>query len=123
MAKRRLTGAQIVVGLLGAVTALLAFDGLMGLDPSTPGSVQAAFLPADLHLCDRDWKRGDVRAVRTIELIRQRAGIEPVVVDPRPFAPCPRGPCRNVDIGPCHTVIYVRVAQDGYLDYSLRGGP
>jgi hypothetical protein len=25
--------------------------------------------------------------------------------------------------GPCHTVIYVRVGEDAYLDYALQGGP
>jgi hypothetical protein len=56
--------------------------------------------------------------------IRTRGGVEPVVVDPGPFAPCPVGPCTAVaQDDPCHTVIYVRVGEDAYLDYALQGGP
>ena len=55
---------------------------------------------------------------------RARDGVEPMVVDPGPFAPCPVGPCTTVaQDDPCYTVIYVRVGEDAYLDYSLQGGP
>jgi hypothetical protein len=56
--------------------------------------------------------------------IGTRDGIEAVVVDPGLSPPCPVGPCTSVaQDGPCHTVIYVRVGEDAYLDYALQGGP
>lgn len=123
MVKPGLTRAQIVVVALGVLTAVLAIDQIVGLGPLAPGVLRAALLPADMRLCDRDWKRSIIEDVHSLDAIRQRSGVEPAVVDPRPFAPCPKGPCRNVDIGACDTVIYVRVAHDGYVSYALQGGP
>ena len=81
-----------------------------------------AALSSDISACGRDWSKGERGS--TLAEIRARDGVEPVIVDPGPFAACPVGPCTRVaqDI-PCNTVIYVRVGEDAYLDYSLRGGP
>jgi hypothetical protein len=84
----------------------------------------AAALPEHIGICARSWHKDTLERQLGLAAIRARAGVEPVVVDPGPFAPCPAGPCTNVARNdPCATVIYVRVGEDAYLDYSLQGGP
>jgi hypothetical protein len=40
------------------------------------------------------------------------------------FGPCPPGVCTTVaESTQCHTVVYVRVGEDAYIDYELSGGP
>ena len=127
MKSTRLTRSQrVIAGLLMVPVVSICASRMSHVTPpdsAGPGIYRAASLARDLHLCDRDWKRSDNRDVRSLAVIRAEIGIEPVVVDPRPFAPCPPGPCTMVAAGPCHTVIYVRVAEDGYVAYALRGGP
>jgi hypothetical protein len=116
-----------------AVAPLLAAVAVIVIRPVVPrafgpvatvtADLVAWTLPLDMSICNRDWKRSTTPDIRPIEFIREAGGVEPAVVDPRPFAPCPPGPCGDVADGPCHTVIYVRVAEDGYVAYELRGGP
>ena len=123
----RLTRSQSVIAALLMIPVVAICPSRIGrlLPPDSvgPGIYRAATLPGDMHLCDRDWKRSDIRDVRSLAVIRAEIGIEPVVVDPRPFAPCPPGPCTRAAAGPCHTVTYLRAAEDGYVSLALRGGP
>jgi len=112
----------LVVGM-GMLAIVSRFDPLAGSPESGAGIYDMTRLRRDLHLCGRDCKRSDPVMVQTLDVIRALGDIEPVVVDPRPAAPCPPGPCTNVGAGPCATVIHVRVAEDGYVAYELRGGP
>jgi hypothetical protein len=81
-------------------------------------------LPDHIGVCGRHWSKQALGRASSLSEIRARIGIEPVVVDPGPFAPCPVGPCTRVaESVPCHTVVYVRVGEDSYLAYSLQGGP
>jgi hypothetical protein len=118
----------IVVVLAFAAAALLVAIVLVprigNVFVGAAGVHDAAALSAQINTCGRSWSKD--RSGRTVSLaeIRARDGIEPVVVDPGPFAPCPAGPCTRVaQNGPCQTVIYVRVGEDAYLDYALQGGP
>jgi hypothetical protein len=84
----------------------------------------AAALPGHIRICGRGWSKDALERRLSLADLRVRDGVEPVVVDPGPFAPCPTGPCTQVaQDGPCHTVVYVRVGEDAYLDYALQGGP
>jgi hypothetical protein len=88
------------------------------------GIHDAAALPDHIGICGRGWSKDSLDRRLSLAEIRARDGVEPVVVDPGLFAPCPVGPCTAVaQSDPCHTVIYVRVGEDAYLDYSLQGGP
>jgi hypothetical protein len=90
----------------------------------TAGIHEAATLPAHFRICGRGWSKDGLNRILSLAAIRTRDGNEPVVVDPGPFAPCPVGPCgMTAEDGPCHTVIYVRVGEDAYIDYALQGGP
>ena len=109
--------AGLVIGLLLVPRIGNAFAGAAGVH-------DAAALPEHISICGRSWRKDALRRMLSLTEIRARDGVEPVVVDPGPFAPCPPGPCTAVaEDSPCHTVIYVRVAEDAYLDYSLQGGP
>jgi hypothetical protein len=114
--------ATLAVAVLVLASVILprigyAFGGAAGIH-------DAATLPEHISICGRDWRKGALgRPLGLIE-IRARAGVDPVVVDPAPFAPCPPGPCTTAaQEGSCDTVIYVRVGEDAFLDYSLQGGP
>ena len=116
----KLTRRRIIVTAL-AVAALVV--GTLIVARAT-GIDAAAMLPAHISICGRDWSKDALERKSSLAEIRARDGVEPVVVDVRPFGPCPPGPCTAVaQDGPCDTVIYVRVSEDAYLDYSLQGGP
>jgi len=127
VAVARSTWGRTVLAILlivaGVVLVRPTLFRVFGPVATATGVFLAETLPLDMSMCDRDWKRSDPPDIRPIAVIREEAGIEPTVVDPRPFAPCPPGPCRRVNIDPCDTVIFVRVADDGYVAYELRGGP
>ena len=75
-------------------------------------------------MCGREWLKDDLSRVLSREAIRARDGVDPVVVDPGPLAACPVGPCSDAaQVGPCDTVVYVRVGEDAYIDYAIQGGP
>jgi len=88
------------------------------------GIHDAAALPDHIGICGRGWSKDRLDRRLSLAAIQTRDGVEPVVVDPGLFAPCPVGPCTAVaHDDPCHTVVYVRVGEDAYLDYALQGGP
>lgn len=109
--------AALLVGIVIVPRIGNVFGGSAGIH-------DAAALPEHINICGRSWSKDALDRKFSLAEIRPRDGIEPVVVDPGPFAPCPVGPCTTVaQNGPCHTVIYVRVGEDAYLDYALQGGP
>lgn len=120
--RRGLAVAVLVVAVVLIVIAILP-----RIDNGTAGASgihDAATLPEHIRVCGRGWSKDALNRMLSRAEIRARDGVEPVVVDPRPFAPCPVGPCgMTAENGPCHTVIYVRVGEDAYLDYALQGGP
>jgi len=119
--KIRRVAAWVVAGVL-AWTVLVprVGNGLVG----AAGIHDAAALPDHIGICGRGWSKDSLDRRSSLAEIRARDGVEPMVVDPGPFAPCPVGPCTTVaEDDPCYTVIYVRVGEDAYLDYSLQGGP
>lgn len=111
-----------VLVLVAVVLATLIVPGI-GNDGAA-GIHDAASLPEHITICGRGWRKDTLERRLSLAEIRARDGVEPVVVDPGLFAPCPSGPCTTVaqDV-PCHVVIYVRVGEDAYMDYALQGGP
>ncbi len=83
----------------------------------------AASLPDHISVCGRRWSRDDSGRVFSRAAAVSWSGLEPTLVDPSPFAPCPPGPCTPTAAGPCDTVVFVRVGKDAYVDYGLSGGP
>ena len=121
--RRGIATASVLLALLlaGAVVLLPrvgnAFAGADGIH-------DAGALPEHIKVCGRSWHKDALSRTFRLAEIRVRDGVEPVVVDPGPFAACPPGPCTTVaQPGPCDTVIYVRVGDDAYVDYALQGGP
>jgi len=112
-----LTIAALLLGVFVAPRLEIVFGGAHGVH-------DAAALPGHIGVCGRSWSKDALERKLSLAEIRGRDGIDPDVVDPGPFAPCPTGPCTPVaqDV-PCHTVIYVRVGEDAYLDYAVQGGP
>jgi len=100
----------LVVVLLGLLVLELRGHG--------PDSIHLGLLPDRFSTCGRQWK-GPGLPMRLAD-IRAR-GIEPVIVDTAPLAPCPAGVHPTADS--MATVVYVRVAEDGYSAYELVGGP
>jgi hypothetical protein len=85
---------------------------------------QAPSLPDHLSVCGREWSKDPSGHEFSRAEIEAQTGVEPPLVDPLPFAPCPPGPCTQTAInGTCDTVVIVRVGEDAYVDYSLSGGP
>ena len=113
--------AWVVAGVLAwTVFVPRIGNGFVG----AAGIHDVAALPDHIRVCGRGWTKDALDRRLSLAQIRSRDGVEPVVVDPGLFPPCPVGPCTAVaQDGPCHTVIYVRVGEDAYLDYSLQGGP
>ena len=98
--------------------------------PFSPFGIRPpAMLIPEITVCDRNCHGGAV--VRTRAEIEARGPM--VLVDPGPFGffpSCPRPdengnrPCaREAADGPCATVVYVRVGNDSFAEYSLAGGP
>jgi hypothetical protein len=84
----------------------------------------AATLPEQISICGRDWTRDSLDRRPSRSELLALYGVEPTLVDPLPFAPCPEGPCAvGLRSPPCDTVVFVRVGEDAYLGYDLVGGP
>ena len=110
-----LVAAALLVGIVILPRVANVFGGAAGIH-------DAEALPEHIGICGLSW-RMDAPNRFSLTAFRERDGIEPVVADPGPFAPCPVGPCTTVaQDGPCNTVIYVRVGEDAYLAYELQGG-
>jgi hypothetical protein len=105
--------------LAGAGLVIIVLLGLiLGLRGNGPDSIHLGFLPDRFTTCGRQWHGPG--AVVPLAAIRV-GGIEPVLVDTTPLAPCPAGVHPTADS--MATVVYVRVAEDGYSAYELVGGP
>src|SRR3954454_4265831 len=118
-------GRMVLAGLVVFVAAAVIWPRLAN-SLADPNAVHPlGTLPSHISVCGRDWRKDALNRVLSRADIRARDGVEPVVVDPAgPFGYCPGGPCtRTAEISTCDTVIYVRVAEDGFVDYSLQGGP
>lgn len=116
----------VVVALLAAalLTLIAVLPRIGNAIAGSNGIHDAAALPEHIGICGRSWSKDALGRQLGLAAIRARDGVEPVVVDPGPFAPCPVGPCTAVaQDAPCATVIYVRVGEDAFLDYELQGGP
>jgi hypothetical protein len=118
-------GAAVVIAAMAVTVAGLVVVPRIGATLAGASAIHAVDeLPQDIELCGRQWAKDVLVRTFTKAGIREQSGVDPVVVDPGPFAACPPGPCTDVaQPGPCHTVIWVRVGQDAYIDYSLQGGP
>lgn len=132
MTERNGASPKWVAGLLASALlpllalAVLIGPGLvhryvLGLGATDVHAIRA--LPARILVCGRAYRLGADPTVRSHDEILTWSGVEPTLVDPDPLPPCPAGPCRRVDIGPCATVVFVRVGKDAYVDYELEGGP
>ncbi|MBI3751607.1 MAG: hypothetical protein HY263_08150 [Chloroflexi bacterium] len=85
---------------------------------------ELASLRQTVGVCGRDYRIDERRTVRTHDEIVAWSGLEPTLVDPDPFPPCPAGVCTTAsDSVPCATVVFVRVGSDAYVGYALQGGP
>ena len=112
--------AVVLISVLGLALVLVAprvrnvFAGAFGVH-------DALALPERIQLCGRSWRR-DALDRRFTEAERELSG--GAVVDPGPLGSCPAGPCTDVTVPrPCDVVVWVRVGEDAYIDYSLQGGP
>jgi hypothetical protein len=116
-------GLVAALGLIALLTAPVTLPriGNIVADPSRIHPL--ALLPAHISVCGRDWRKDNLNRVLTIAEIRARDRVEPIIVDYGLLGTCPDGPCTNITGGPCDTVVYVRVDEDGYVDYELQGGP
>ena len=133
MTRRRLPRGTSIGRAILATAVVLAISVWLILPrlPFSPfGMRAAAILTPRIIVCDRDYHGGD--QVRSRAEIEARGG-PLVLVDPGLFGffpSCPQPdengnrPCtREAADGPCATVVYVRVGNDSYAEYSLVGGP
>lgn len=113
----------IVATAAGIALALFViFVVVPGRDPTTIHN--AGTLPRRIQVCGRFWTtQPDAPHFTVAEARAFKSSGEPSIVATGPFAPCPPGPCQDVDTGPCDTVVFVRIGQNAYVDYSLVGGP
>ena len=83
-----------------------------------------ASLPGSLHPCARTYAGSRRTDPRTLDQVRTFLGEEPLLVDPLPLTSCLTGLSAPCAAGSCTpTVVWVRVGEDAYVSYSLRGGP
>ena len=76
-------------------------------------------LPAQISMCGRQWTRDDV--LRPWSAADPRIAGRMTVVTPGPFGLLTACPWPRTTF--VATVIFVRIGEDAYVDYSLRGGP
>lgn len=123
--RRRIVGALALAVLVLVLGAAVLGPRLGNAPAGAQGIHDVAALPRQILLCNRSWLKDDLeRGFTLAEADQMQDGGAPVVVDPDVSDACPPGPCSNVaQTGACDTVIWVRVGEDAYLDYSLQGGP
>jgi hypothetical protein len=122
---RRRTLAALL-GLIAVVVGILVarnFVYVPLIDNGAAAIHDPTSVPARIHVCGRAWNKDALDRRFTEADINDQFGAPPTLVDPRLFAPCPTGACTATAGGPCATVIFVRVGEDAYVDYSLSGGP
>jgi hypothetical protein len=123
------TRARRIAGAVLVAVALLAILPRLHLGPS--GIHSGPILTTRITVCDRQYNGagGAVQSLAEIDVNE----LKPVLVDPGflglfPSCPAPNPdgnrPCsRDPSIGPCATVVYVRLGADAYAAYALAGGP
>ena len=107
--------------LIGALVAAIALTVVI-LQPVwrfARGWSDPRSLPAEISMCDRRWKRDSL--LRSWSAAAPRIAGRMTVVSPGPFGlltacPWPAGAV-------VATVIFVRIGEDAYVGYELRGGP
>jgi hypothetical protein len=104
------------------VVAFALLTRLFGIPVEVaPGIWDSGTLGTNIGVCGRTYHRGPDIVTSTRAEIVARDQIEPLAVAP---GRCTPGACtREPSAGPCHTVVYVRVADDAYVEFALRGGP
>ena len=128
----RIRRHRVALGIAGLVIAALLIVGWLAL----PGFWHRHVLQlgaTDIHdpgllddrisVCGRQWNLDETGREFTRAQLQATFGDNVVLVDPLPLAPCPTGPCGYSTEAPCNTVVFVRVGDDAYVDYSLVGGP
>jgi hypothetical protein len=125
MSQRIRRGVLVVVVIAAVViVGLVALPGIRNVTAGATGIHDAASLPDHVRVCGRGWTKDVLLRRSSLAEIRARDGVEPVFIDPGWFPSCAPGACTTAaQDGPCATVVYVRVGEDAYLDYSLQGGP
>jgi hypothetical protein len=123
-------GRWTIVGILFAISIALGWAIVPGLIHRPIAAVgataihDAATLPDHISVCGRSWSKDVLGREFSRAQVNAQFGGEPTLVEPLPGPPCPPGPCTQVaQDGPCDTVVFVRVGEDAYVDYSLQGGP
>jgi hypothetical protein len=82
-----------------------------------------ATLPEEVRVCGRYWHRSPTVVPTTLDAARAWSGVEPLVVDIAPFAPCSPGLCKGSGAQEsCDTVVFVRVGENDYVSFDLEGG-
>lgn len=122
----RLRWAVAIVAMIVAISGIVFLRNIVYLPLGDGGAAaihDSASLPARIHVCGRSWRKDALDRRFTTAQIIEQSGSPPTLVDTWPLAPCPSGACTATAGGPCATVIFVRVGEDAYVDYSLAGGP
>jgi hypothetical protein len=107
--------------LIGALVIAIALTVVILQPVWRPGAwfSDPRSLPAQISMCDRQWKRDSL--MRSWTAAQASVGGAFTVVSPGPFGlltACPWPGTSFVD-----TVIFVRIGEDAYIGYELRGGP
>ncbi len=110
--------AVLVLVLGAAVLGPRVGNTLAGAE----GIHDVAALPRQIRVCNRSWQKDILERRFTLAETREMFG-GGVVVDPEVSNACPLGPCTDVaQAGFCQVVVWGRVGEDAYLEYSLQGG-
>jgi hypothetical protein len=113
--------ASVVAILIVFALAFTLLTRLLKLPVETSSGIwDPATVGQGIVVCGRDYKRGPTMVISTHAEIVGTDMIEPLVVAP---GGCTPGACTREAAGACYTVVYVRVAPDGYVGFALRGGP
>jgi hypothetical protein len=116
--------------VVSAITILVGVLAVVAIVPRVSNAIagaegihDVAALPRQIRVCNRSWQKDILERRFTFAETRTMFG-GGVVVDPAASEACPPGPCTDVaQPGFCQAVVWVRVGDDAYLDYSLQGGP
>jgi hypothetical protein len=118
MGDRSAAGRWILIGALliaiGLTVVVLQPVWRLARGVSDPTS-----LPAQISTCDRQWKRDSL--MRSWTAAQASVGGPLTVVTPGPFGMLTACPWPGTSF--VATVIFVRIGEDAYVGYELRGGP
>jgi|1186.fasta_scaffold33881_1 hypothetical protein len=105
-------GVAAVVAVVMTIGIFLPAIGAMTSRAIRP--VEAASLPAQISVCDRDYGRSS-GAPKSVADVRAADGTDPVVVGAS--GGCPAGVCGAT--GTCLDVVYLQTTDDRYAAYEL----